>query len=69
MDFVLGSLSAVGAGLFSNPLDVLKTKAQLQGELRKQGKYHVHYKNMFHAAYLVSREEGVLALQVGLRAT
>ncbi len=64
MEFVLGACASVGAGIFSNPLDVLKTKAQLQGELRARGQYSVHYKNMFHAAYMIAKEEGILALQV-----
>lgn len=62
----MGACASVGAGLFSNPLDVLKTKAQLQGELRARGQYSVHYKNMFHAAYMITKEEGLLALQKGL---
>lgn len=66
MEFVLGACASVGAGIFSNPLDVLKTKAQLQGELRARGQYSVHYKNMFHAAYMIAKEEGILALQKGL---
>lgn len=64
MEFVLGACASVGAGVFSNPLDVLKTKAQLQGELRARGQYSVHYKNMFHAAYMITKEEGLFALQV-----
>ncbi|XP_034242561.1 solute carrier family 25 member 35-like [Thrips palmi] len=66
MEFVLGACASVGAGIFSNPLDVLKTKAQLQGELRARGQYSVHYKNMVHAAYMITKEEGIFALQKGL---
>jgi solute carrier family 25 protein 34/35 len=44
MDLVLGGLAAVGAGLFSNPLEVVKIRMQLQGELQASGKYAVHYR-------------------------
>lgn len=66
MEFVLGACASIGAGIFSNPLDVLKTKAQLQGEMRARGQYSVHYRNMFHAAFMISKEEGIFALQKGL---
>ncbi|XP_018334242.1 solute carrier family 25 member 35-like isoform X2 [Agrilus planipennis] len=36
-DFIIGGLSAGCAGFFSNPLDVLKTRMQLQGELKARG--------------------------------
>ncbi|XP_045485969.1 solute carrier family 25 member 35 isoform X4 [Pieris rapae] len=37
MDFLIGGLAGVGAGFFSNPFDVVKTRMQLQGELRAKG--------------------------------
>lgn len=33
MDFLVGGAAGVGAGFFSNPFDVVKTRMQLQGEL------------------------------------
>lgn len=66
MDFVVGGLAAAGASCFSNPIDVLKTRMQLQGELRKKGQHAVHYRNVFHAAYVVVQNDGVLGLQKGL---
>ncbi|CAL8142757.1 unnamed protein product [Orchesella dallaii] len=66
MEFVLGGLSAVGAGVFTNPLEVVKTRMQLQGELQAKGNYSVHYKNVFHAAYTIGTKEGLRALQKGL---
>lgn len=30
MDFLLGGIAAMGAGIFSNPFDVIKTRMQLQ---------------------------------------
>ncbi|KAJ3642400.1 hypothetical protein Zmor_025192 [Zophobas morio] len=66
MDFVIAGVAAVGAGFFSNPLEVLKTRMQLQGELRAKGQYAVHYRNIFHATYSIVKHDGVLSLQKGL---
>lgn len=68
MDFIIGGLAACGAAVFSNPFDVLKTRMQLQGELRAKGQHAVYYKNAFHAGYVVFKNEGVLGLQKGLQA-
>lgn len=66
MDFVIGGLAASGACLFSNPFDVLKTRMQLQGELRARGRHAVYYRNVFHAGWVVARNEGIRGLQKGL---
>jgi len=66
MEFALGGLAACGAGFFSNPLEVVKTRLQLQGELMARGMYTVRYRNVFHAFYTVARADGLLALQKGL---
>lgn len=66
MDFVIGGAAAVCAGFFTNPLEVVKTRMQLQGELASRGKHAVHYKNLFHAAFVVAKHDGILALQAGL---
>ena len=63
-EFILGGIAASGACLVSNPIDCMKTRLQLQGEMQKGGVKH--YRNVFHAFYVVAREEGVLALQKGL---
>lgn len=65
-ELLLGGLAACGAGLVTNPLEVIKTRIQLQGELRSRGQYTKHYKNVFHAFYVIGKTEGVLALQKGL---
>lgn len=66
MEFVIGGAAAMGACLFTNPLEVLKTRLQLQGELKEKGTHAVHYKNVFHAGYVVAKNDGILALQKGL---
>lgn len=55
MDFVLGGMSAVGAVVLTNPMDVVKTRMQLQGELRARGRYTVVYRNFFHAALAIAK--------------
>ncbi|KAL1497773.1 hypothetical protein ABEB36_008674 [Hypothenemus hampei] len=66
MDFVCGGLAASGACIFSNPFDVLKTRMQLQGELQAKGQHAIYYKNVFHAGYVVVKNEGLGGIQKGL---
>lgn len=66
MEFAIGAVSAVCAGCFTNPLEVVKTRMQLQGELKARGQYTRHYKNFFHAFYVIGKTDGLLALQKGL---
>jgi len=66
MDFLLSGVAACGACLFTNPLEVVKTRMQLQGELKSRGSYRVHYRNVFHAFYTIGRVEGLAGLQRGL---
>lgn len=66
MEFLLGGVAAMGACIFTNPLDVVKTRMQLQGELQARGMYTRHYRNVLHAFFAVARADGLLALQKGL---
>ncbi|GAB6019783.1 hypothetical protein CHUAL_001331 [Chamberlinius hualienensis] len=66
MEFALGGVAACCAGVFTNPLEVVKTRMQLQGELLARGMYIVRYKNVFHAFYAIGKTDGILALQKGL---
>ncbi|KAG5284610.1 hypothetical protein AALO_G00028570 [Alosa alosa] len=66
MDFVLSGMAACGACLFTNPLEVVKTRMQLQGELKSRGTYQVYYRNVFHAFYTIGKVDGLAGLQKGL---
>ncbi|KAM9045205.1 solute carrier family 25 member 35 isoform 1-T1 [Megaptera novaeangliae] len=66
MDFLMSGLAACGACLFTNPLEVVKTRMQLQGELQAPGTYRRHYRNVFHAFITIGKVDGLAALQKGL---
>lgn len=66
MEFLVGGVAASAASFFTNPLEVVKTRLQLQGELKARGHYAVHYRNVFHAFFAIGRVDGILALQKGL---
>ena len=65
-EFLIGSMAACGACVFTNPLEVVKTRMQLQGELQARGTYARPYRNVFHAFYTIARVDGITALQKGL---
>ncbi|KAH8254268.1 hypothetical protein KR032_009207 [Drosophila birchii] len=65
-DFVLGGLASVGATFFTNPIEVIKTRIQLQGELAARGTYVEPYKGIANAFYTVAKNDGLLGLQKGL---
>lgn len=44
MEFLIGGIAACGAGFFTNPLEVVKTRMQLQGELQARGQHAIHYR-------------------------
>ncbi|XP_076451831.1 solute carrier family 25 member 35-like [Babylonia areolata] len=66
VEFLLGGMATCAAGFFTNPLEVVKTRMQLQGELKATGQYNIHYRNAFHAFWTIARNDGVTALQSGL---
>ncbi|XP_026993218.1 solute carrier family 25 member 34 [Tachysurus fulvidraco] len=68
LDFTLGSLACCGACVVTNPLEVVKTRLQLQGELQARGSYHQHYRGVLQALWLVGRTDGLRGLQKGLAA-
>ncbi|KAM4588861.1 solute carrier family 25 member 34 [Odontesthes bonariensis] len=68
LDFALGALACCAACVFTNPLEVVKTRLQLQGELRPRGSYQVHYRGVLQALWVVGRTDGLRGLQKGLSA-
>ncbi|XP_069096146.1 solute carrier family 25 member 34 isoform X2 [Pleurodeles waltl] len=68
VDFVLGATACCMACIFTNPLEVIKTRLQLQGELRSRGSYQRHYRGVLQAMVAVGQADGVRGLQKGLTA-
>ena len=68
-EFVLAGLAACGAITLTNPIDVVKTRLQLQGELTKTGRSaEKAYTGIGQALLRISRREGLQGLQRGLMA-
>uniref|UniRef100_A0A803JV40 Solute carrier family 25 member 34 n=1 Tax=Xenopus tropicalis TaxID=8364 RepID=A0A803JV40_XENTR len=68
VDFVLGASACCMACVFTNPLEVVKTRLQLQGELRSRGTYTRHYRGVLQAMVAVGQADGLRGLQKGLTA-
>ncbi|XP_053291437.1 solute carrier family 25 member 34 [Pleuronectes platessa] len=66
LDFALGALACCAACVFTNPLEVVKTRLQLQGELCARGSYQRHYRGALQALWVVGRTDGLRGLQKGL---
>eukprot|EP00049_Salpingoeca_infusionum_P026558 m.26368 g.26368 ORF g.26368 m.26368 type:complete len:308 (-) comp8820_c0_seq3:822-1745(-) len=66
LKYATGAMATMGACLFSNPLEVLKTRMQLQGEMQAKGAYTTQYRNVFHAFSTIWKNEGIRGIQKGL---
>lgn len=66
MEFSLGGLATMSAALFTNPIEVVKTRMQIQGELSNLTYEQKIYRNPFQAFLLIGRTEGIKGLQSGL---
>ncbi|AMD18880.1 HBL022Wp [Eremothecium sinecaudum] len=62
--FVAGSLAACLAVIFTNPIETVKTRMQLQGEM--SGVNERAYRNVPHALGVIYKNEGIHGLQKGL---
>lgn len=63
--FIAGGLAACGAVTFTNPIELVKTRMQLQGELSKTKGPKI-YKNPIQALLLIYKNEGIKGIQKGL---
>lgn len=68
VDLVLGASACCLACVFTNPLEVIKTRLQLQGELQAPGTYPRPYRGFVSSVVAVAREDGLCGLQKGLAA-
>ena len=65
--FLAGSMAACAAVTFTNPIELIKTRMQLQGELSKvDTNVPKLYKNPLQAFGLIYKREGIRGLQQGL---
>lgn len=65
--FWMSGLAAVGAICITNPVDVVKTRLQLQGEqTAKRAKSNAVYRNILGSMVSIGRSEGFVGLQRGL---
>jgi len=58
-------MATVGACFVSTPMEVLKTRLQLQGELEKSG-FPKKYNGLLHGAYTIWRHEGLIGIYSGI---
>ncbi|KAK7806307.1 hypothetical protein U0070_027309 [Myodes glareolus] len=68
VDLVLGAAACCLACVFTNPLEVVKTRLQLQGELQAPGTYPRPYQGLVSSAAAIARADGLWGLQKGLTA-
>ena len=61
--FLMGGLAACCSVTITNPVEVIKTRLQLQGELmRKDAKAPVVYRGVAHAFVKIAKTEGLAGL-------
>lgn len=77
INLVAAGVATSGACIFSNPMEVVKTRMQLQGELERSGSAtttsgvrapapSVRYRSFVHGFYTICRTEGLAGIQRGL---
>ena len=60
INYLQSAAASCLACLFSNPLEVIKTRFKLQGELQKISSEKKLYTNIFQAASKILTDEGLL---------
>ncbi|XP_041111770.1 kidney mitochondrial carrier protein 1-like isoform X1 [Polyodon spathula] len=64
--FIYGGLASIVAEFGTFPIDLTKTRLQVQGQTFNTHYTEIRYKGMFHALLRIVREEGCLALYSGI---
>ncbi|XP_066562748.1 kidney mitochondrial carrier protein 1 [Amia ocellicauda] len=64
--FVYGGLASVTAECGTFPIDLTKTRLQVQGQVGDSKYTEIRYRGMLHALGRICREEGLLALYSGI---
>uniref|UniRef100_A0A4W5K9H7 Solute carrier family 25 member 30 n=1 Tax=Hucho hucho TaxID=62062 RepID=A0A4W5K9H7_9TELE len=64
--FVFGGLASVTAECGTFPIDLTKTRLQVQGQVGNSKYREIRYRGMLHAIGRICREEGISALYSGL---
>ncbi|KAL9878892.1 mitochondrial uncoupling protein 4 [Glossina fuscipes] len=64
--YILSVLAATNAELITYPLDLTKTRLQIQGELAKAQEVKAKYRGMLATAFGIVKEEGPLKLWYGV---
>jgi len=66
MEVVAGGMSAAAACVFTNPMEVVKNRLQVQGELRARGQYVKTYRGPIHGLMVMIKTDGLRSVQAGL---
>lgn len=64
--FLAGGIAACGAVTVTNPIELIKTRMQLQGELAAKGQAKKIYTGLFQGLGTIIKHEGILGIQRGL---
>uniref|UniRef100_A0A3Q3X4G6 Solute carrier family 25 member 30 n=1 Tax=Mola mola TaxID=94237 RepID=A0A3Q3X4G6_MOLML len=64
--FVFGGLASVTAECGTFPIDLAKTRLQVQGQVGDRRYREIRYRGMLHAIVRIGREEGLRALYSGI---
>lgn len=62
MEFIIGGIAATSAGLFTNPLEVVKHHMELSQKSQMRNKYRA----FFSTGLQVAKQDGFKSLQKGL---
>lgn len=64
--FIAGGVAACGAVTVTNPIELVKTRMQLQGELAAKGEAKKVYTGLFQGLGTIFKHEGIRGVQRGL---